>query len=105
MCRWPETLTFGAGYICDAFWFREACRRRDPPFTAERPFFTEADVEMNMVLPHCDGQEAHVGIPRRANTHPTQHVFTSVRFQAVGVPFFFQVCMNTQRTTALFALH
>ena len=53
MCRWPETLTFGAGYICDAFWFRETCRRRDPPFTAERPFFTEADVEMNMmVVPH-----------------------------------------------------
>ena len=43
MCRWSETLTFGAGYICDAFWFRETCR--DPPFTAERPFLTEADVE------------------------------------------------------------
>ena len=42
-CRWSETLTFGAGYICDAFWFRETCR--DPPFTAVRPFLTEADVE------------------------------------------------------------
>ena len=52
MCRWPEMLTFGAGYFCDAFWFRETCRRGDPPFTAERPFLTEADVEMNMVVPH-----------------------------------------------------
>ena len=42
-CRWSETRTFGAGYICDAFWFRETCR--DPPFTAERPFLTEADAE------------------------------------------------------------
>ena len=36
-------LTFDADYICDAFWFRETCR--DPPFTAERSFLTEADVE------------------------------------------------------------
>ena len=98
-CRRSETLTFGAGHICDAFWFRETCR--DPPFTAERPFLTEADVDNE------HGGASFVTGRRRTlesraegqHTHPTQHVFTSGRFQVVGVAIF-QVCMNTQRTTS-----
>ena len=61
-------LTFGAGYICDAFWFRETCR--DPPFTAERPFLAEADAENEHGgASFVTVEEAHVGIPRGGPTH------------------------------------
>ena len=38
-----ESVTFGAGYICNAFQCRENCR--DKPFSAQRPLSNEADVE------------------------------------------------------------
>ena len=100
-CRWSETLTFGAGYICDAFWFRETCRRRDPPFTAERPFLTEGDVENE------HGGASFVTGRRRTlesraegqHTPNPTGVYISV-LPGCWSRDFIQVCMNTQRTTS-----
>ena len=73
-----RVLIVGSAFCC-----RETCR--DEPFSAERPFSTEADVETEHGgASSVTGCKAIIGTRRGRSTH-TQHMKTSVRFQAVGV--------------------
>ena len=65
-----EALTFGVGFICNAFRSRES---RDEPFSAERPFSTGADVETehggaSSVTVICRTLEPRVDGQRTPNT-------------------------------------